>query len=62
MWSQRVYVVAGDGDIEDDKQEVYIKALALSEDQQALRVVNQRGERFLVSLVDRSIEPLGRAG
>lgn len=62
VWSQRVYVVAGDDEIEDDKQEVHIKSLTLSEDRRALRVVNERGERFLVNLVDRSIERLGRAG
>ena len=60
VWSQRVYVVDYDEDIEDDKQEVYIKTLALTDDGRALRVVNERGERFHLSLVDRSIERLGR--
>lgn len=60
VWSQRVYIVDYGADIEDDKQEVYIKALALTDDQRALRVVNERGERFHLSLVDRSIQRLGR--
>jgi hypothetical protein len=60
VWAQRVYVVTCDDDIEDDKQEVYIKSLALTDDQRTLRVVNERGERFHLSIVDRSIERLGR--
>ena len=60
VWSQRVYAVPHGSDIEDDKQEVYIKALTLTDDRRALLVINERGERFRLSLLDRSIERLGR--
>ena len=59
-WTQRIYAVDYGDDIEEDKQEVYIKALSLTDDGRALLVVNERGERFRLGLVDRSIEPLGR--
>jgi hypothetical protein len=61
VWSQRVYVVSRDEAIEDDKQDVFVKSLSLSEDRQALRVADERGERFLLRLADRSVERLGRA-
>ncbi len=61
VWSQRVYVVDYGDDIEDDKQEVYIKALQLADGGEALLVVNERGERFRVGLVDRGVERLPRA-
>ncbi len=60
-WSQRIYLVEYGEDIEQDKQEVFIKALTLSDDGQALLVVNERGGRFRVGLTDRSVEALGRA-
>lgn len=61
VWTQRVYVVVDDDDIEGDKQDVFIKALALSDDRRGLLVVDERGERYLLGLVDRAIERLGRA-
>ena len=61
VWTQRVYVVDYGDDIEDDKQDVFIKALALTDDRCGLLVVDERGERYRLGLVDRSIERLGRA-
>jgi len=61
VWSQRVYRVDYGDDIEDDKQEVFVKALAVADDGRALLVVDERGERYRVWLVDRSVERLGRA-
>ena len=61
VWSQRVYAVTHGSDIEDDKQDVFIKALSLTDDGCALLVVDERGERYRLGLVDRSIERLGRA-
>lgn len=60
VWSQRVYIVDYGADIEDDKQAVYVTELALAEGGHALHVVNERGERFRVGLVDRSVERLAR--
>jgi len=61
VWTQRVYLVDYRADIEDDKQDVFIKALSLTDDGCALLVVDERGERYRLGLVDRSIERLGRA-
>ena len=60
VWTQRVYIVDHGDDIAEEKQDVYIKALALTDDRRALLVVDERGERFRLSLADRSIERLGR--
>ena len=48
-------------DIESDKQDVFVKALTLSDDARALLVVDERGERYRLGLVDRSVECLERA-
>jgi len=42
-------------------KEVYIKALSLSDGGRALAADNERGERWLVDLVDRSVRCIGRA-
>jgi len=62
VWTQRVQVVDDRGDIEGDKQDVFIKALALTDDRRGLLVVDERGERYRLGLVERSIERLGPAG
>jgi hypothetical protein len=54
VWSQRVYTVDDGDDIEEEKQEVYIRTLALTDDRRALRVVNERGQRFGLGLDGRS--------
>jgi outer membrane protein assembly factor BamB len=56
LWSQRVYDVLYGGDIESDKQEVFITRLTLSADGQALDVDNERGETYRLGLMDRSVE------
>lgn len=56
VWTQRVYAVTYGGDIEDDKQDVFITGLELSADGRALMVENEHGERFCVSLLDRSVK------
>jgi hypothetical protein len=60
VWSQRIYVVDHGDDIEDDKQEVFVKALTLSDDARALLLVDERGERYRAGLADRSVERLKR--
>jgi len=50
VWSQRVYVVNYGDDIESDKQDVFIKALTLSDDARALLLVDERGKRFEMNL------------
>ena len=49
-WSQRIYVVEYGDDIEDDKQEVFIKTLALTADGTHLAIVNERGQHFELGL------------
>lgn len=57
-WLLKVYDVSYDPEMEDDKQDVFITRLSLEKQGKALRVENERGRVFLVSLKDRSVRPL----
>jgi len=48
--SQRVYVVDYSEDMEEDKQDVFIRALALTPDGKHLAIVNERGQHFELGL------------
>jgi hypothetical protein len=61
LWSQRVYAIPHDGTIEDDKQDVFVTALELASDGQALEICNEHGQRFRLGLHDRRVDPLGSA-
>ena len=50
VWARRVYATAPDPHMEDDKQDVFIKALTLSADGRHLAIVNERGQRFEMGL------------
>ncbi len=50
VWTRRVYEMPHDPSMEDDKQDVFIKQLALTADGQRLLVVNERGQRFEIGL------------
>lgn len=50
VWTQRVYTVARDPSMEGDKQDVFIKGLTLTSDGKRLVIVNERGQRFEMSL------------
>lgn len=57
LWVLKVYDVDYDGEMEGDKQDVFIEALTV-ESPHALRVVNERGRRFRVDLRDQSVDEL----
>jgi hypothetical protein len=50
VWTRRVYPAASDPRMEGDKQDVFIKSLTLSSDGKRLVIVNERGQRFEMSL------------
>jgi hypothetical protein len=58
LWVVRVYEVAYDKDIEDDKRDVYITRLELRRSGERLLIENERQERFALNLKDRTIERL----
>jgi hypothetical protein len=55
LWVLKVYDVAYDGDMEDDKQDVLITDLSASRWRNCLKVKNERGERYDVDLDTRQI-------
>ena len=57
LWIQKIYDVQYVGDMEQDKQDVYITGLSLDPSRRALLVKNERGERFALDLDHRSVEP-----
>jgi hypothetical protein len=50
VWTRRVYTVARDPRMEGDKQDVFIKDLTLTTDGKRVVIVNERGQRFEMSL------------
>jgi hypothetical protein len=58
LWIVRVYETIYRPDMETDKQDVYITRLSLDRNGNLLLVNNERGERYAVSLKDRSIQKL----
>jgi hypothetical protein len=48
--TRRIYTVARDPRMESDKQDVFIKGLTLTTDRKRLVIVNERGQRFEMSL------------
>jgi hypothetical protein len=50
VWARRIYATAPDPHMEGDKQDVFIKSLALSADGRHLAIVNERGQRFEMGL------------
>ena len=57
-WLQKIYDVVYDGDMETDKQEVFITELTLNESGDALLIANERGVRFSMGLSDRQVKQL----
>jgi hypothetical protein len=54
-WTQRIYKVSYDKDIEDDKQDIFISKLSLAEGRTVLNIKNERGVQFNLDLIDRSV-------
>jgi hypothetical protein len=57
LWVLKVYEVHYDGDMEDDKQDVFITDLSLGWFGNKLTVRNERGERYVVDLDTREVSP-----
>lgn len=55
LWVLKVYEIAYDGEMEDDKQDVAITDLSVSRWHNRLSVRNERGERFDVDLATRQV-------
>jgi len=53
LWLQKVYDVTYDGDMEDDKRDVFITSLAISGN--CLIVEDERGEHYSLDLKTRKV-------
>lgn len=54
-WTQRVYEISYDADMEDDKQDIFISKLNLMESDSVLQIENEHGAQFNLNLTDHSI-------
>ena len=57
LWVRKIYDVTYNDEIEEDKQDVFITGLAIDRTKRALLVRNERGERFVLSIDQRTVEP-----
>lgn len=60
LWLVKVYDVVYDGDMEDDKRDVYISRLRLDSGGNRLLIQNERDERFAVELDGSKVQKLPR--
>jgi hypothetical protein len=58
LWALVVYHTPYDAAEERDTQDVFITQLRIAEDGKHLEVINERRQKFLVSLSDRSVTAL----
>lgn len=54
-WTQKVYLIEYNDDIEHDKQDVFISRMVLTEDGTGLLIDNELGARFKLTFADRSV-------
>jgi hypothetical protein len=54
LWTLKVYDVAYDPDMEEDVQDVFIKAMSVNGSGTELTVTDERGRRFVVNLKSRT--------
>jgi hypothetical protein len=57
LWVLKVYDVIYDGNLEEDREDIFITNLLLTTDGSALEVVNERGASYRVDLVGRVVAP-----
>lgn len=57
LWLLKVYDVAYDGDMEGDKQDVFVTSLEIDRAGRFLTVENEAGDRFAVNLASREVFP-----
>ena len=55
LWLLRVYEVHYDGDMEDDKQDIFITSLMLNENGKRLSIEDERGRRYLVDTASQTV-------
>lgn len=55
LWVLRVYRIVYDGDMEDDKQDLFITGLSIRRDPDRLVVENERGGRYVVDPATRTV-------
>ena len=58
LWVLEVYEVIYDGDMEPDKQDVFITALTQGSDADHLVVEHERGGRFQIDLKSRTVKQM----
>jgi hypothetical protein len=57
LWLLKVYDVIYDGDMEQDKQDVFLTSLAIDRAGRRLTVENEAGDCFAVDLASRTVSP-----
>jgi hypothetical protein len=57
LWLLKVYDVTYDGDMEGDKQDVFVTSLDIDTAGRRLTVENEAGDRFAVDLESRKVSP-----
>jgi hypothetical protein len=55
LWLLRVYEVHYDGDMEDDKQDIFITSLMLNEDGKRLSIEDEHGRHYLVDTASQTV-------
>jgi hypothetical protein len=55
LWLLKVYDVSYDGDMEGDKQDVFVTGLEIDGEGRRLTVENEAGDRFTVDLASRKV-------
>ena len=57
LWLLKVYDVSYDGDMEADKQDVFVTSLEIDRTGRFLTVENEAGDHFIVNLASREVFP-----
>ena len=57
LWLLKVYDVGYDGDMEEDKQDVFVTGLEIDGAGRRLTVENEAGDSFSVDLASRKVSP-----
>jgi len=58
LWTEIIYKIKRDPDIEDDKTEVYIKSMLPTSNLKALKIVNEEGKNFQLDLATRKVKKI----
>ncbi len=58
LWSSKIYQIVYDPDMEMDVQEIFIKEMTLSAEDDALLITDERQRRYRVALADGAVQAL----